>query len=69
MKVRASDFCNKSFFLTLVEEAQERNQLPKGPLSWDEGDSVVDLDEIEVDIMPLKVEQIKWQNRDISRYS
>lgn len=45
MKVRASDFCNKSFFLTLVEEAQERNQLPKGPLSWDEGDSVVDIDE------------------------
>jgi hypothetical protein len=58
MKVRASDFCNKSFFLSLVEEAQERDQLPKGPLSWDECDSIVDLDEIEIDIMPLKVDTI-----------
>lgn len=50
MLVRAEDFANKNIFLCLAESAQARGLVLDGPLSWDEGDSVVDLDELELEV-------------------
>ena len=54
MIVRAEDFANKQVFLCLAEEAQAAGKVLDGPLSWDEGDSVVDLDTLELDVKVTK---------------
>lgn len=56
MIVRADDFNNKNVFMMIVEEAQDKNLIPKGPLAWDEK-SVVDLDEIEINVVPCNLSQ------------
>lgn len=50
MIVRAEDFANKNVFMCLAEEAQAAGKVPAGPLSFDEGDSVVDLDALELEV-------------------
>lgn len=50
MILRADDFKDKSMFLALVEESQRKGLVSSGPLSFDEGDSVVNLDEAEVEV-------------------
>lgn len=50
MIVRAEDFMNKQVFFALAESAQARGLVLEGPLSWDEGDSVVDLNELELEV-------------------
>ena len=40
-------------FMMIVEEAQAKGIVKQGPISWDE-ESVVDLDEIEIDVTPIK---------------
>jgi hypothetical protein len=54
MIIRAEDFSNKNVFMSLAEEAQTKGLIPTGSLSWDEGDSVVDLDEIQFEVTPIK---------------
>jgi hypothetical protein len=50
MIVRAEDFSNKNIFFCLVEEAQTRGLVLDGPISWDEDNSVVDLNELELEV-------------------
>lgn len=52
MILRADDFKDRGMFLSLIEEAQALGIVKKGPLSWDEGDSVVDLSEVAIDVRP-----------------
>lgn len=54
MILRASDFKDKSFFTGLAEDAQRLGIIPKGSLSSDEGDSVIDIDELEIEVRPIK---------------
>jgi hypothetical protein len=54
MIVRADDFANKQVFLCLAEEAQAAGKVLDGPLSWDEDDSVVDLDTLELEVKVTK---------------
>ncbi|MDD5649441.1 MAG: hypothetical protein PHF86_03340 [Candidatus Nanoarchaeia archaeon] len=50
MIVRAEDFSNKQVFLCLAEQAQARGLVLNGPISWDEDNSVVDLNELELEV-------------------
>lgn len=50
MIIRAEDFENKNIFLILAEEAQQKGLIAPGPLSWDEGDSIINLNELELDV-------------------
>ena len=40
-------------FMMIVEEAQAKGIVKQSPISWDE-EFVVDLDEIEIDVTPIK---------------
>jgi hypothetical protein len=55
MILRADDFKDKGIFLCLAEEAQDKGLITAGSLSWDEGDSVVDLDTLELDVRPRAI--------------
>lgn len=52
MVIRADDFKDRSLFTAIVEEAQDKGIVPQGPISWDEGDSVIDLDNLELNVSP-----------------
>jgi len=54
MLIRASDFINPAIFMQIAEEAQVKGLISQGPLSWGEK-SVVDLDEIDINVAPIKV--------------
>lgn len=54
MIVRASDFKDPSIFLDLAMDAQNKGLIPAGPLSFDEGDSVVDLNDLDLDVAVVR---------------
>ncbi|MDD5649749.1 MAG: hypothetical protein PHF86_04915 [Candidatus Nanoarchaeia archaeon] len=67
MIVRAEDFANKQIFMCLVEEAQAAGKIPKGPLSFDEGDNVVDLDALELEVRVSSAVDTMMETQQIPR--
>lgn len=65
MIVRAEDFANKNIFLDLAESAQGRGLIPAGPLNWDEGDSIVDLNDLDIEV---SVTGIVGANGKVKKY-
>jgi hypothetical protein len=54
MILRSEDFVNKSVFLCLVEQAQIIGLIKEGKISCDE-DSVVNIDDIDISVVPTMV--------------